>query len=75
MKCPHCKFKSSIRSSEELSSLTRKQYYQCSNIYCGHTFTAMQSVSETIVPSSCPDPKVNIPLSTSHNARRNAIKA
>jgi DNA-directed RNA polymerase subunit RPC12/RpoP len=63
MRCPHCKNKAFIRSSEALSDLTRKQYYQCSNIYCGHTFTAMQSISETIVPSNCPDPKVNIPFS------------
>ncbi|WP_081299919.1 hypothetical protein [Gilliamella apis] len=32
-------------------------------MYCGHTFTAMQSISETIVPSAIPDPKVNIPIS------------
>lgn len=63
MKCSHCKVKAFIRSSEALSELTRKQYYQCSNIYCGHTITAMQSISETIVPSNCPDPKINIPLS------------
>lgn len=63
MKCPHCRAKSCIRSSEEITNLTRKQYYQCSNIFCGHTFTAMQSISETIVPSAIPDPSVKIPLS------------
>ncbi|NUF26997.1 MULTISPECIES: ogr/Delta-like zinc finger family protein [unclassified Gilliamella] len=63
MKCPHCKLKAVIRSSEALSELTRKQYYQCSNIFCGHTFTAMQSISETIVPSNCPNPNVKIPFS------------
>lgn len=64
MRCPHYKAKAFIRSSEALSELVRKQYCQCSNIYCGHTFTAMQSVSETIVPSNCPDPTIKIPLSS-----------
>lgn len=72
MKCPHCRSKTYIRSSEEISNLTRKQYCQCSNIHCGHTFTTMQSVSETIVPSAMPDPTVNIPLSPNNRRHQTA---
>lgn len=63
MKCPHCRARTIVRTSEELSNITRKQYRQCTNIYCYHSFTVLQSVSETIVPSACPDPTVKIPLS------------
>lgn len=73
MKCPHCRSKSFIRSSEELSRITRKQYYQCSNLYCGHTFTAMQSVLDTLVPSACPDPTVKIPLSPNSKYHQKTI--
>ena len=68
MRCPHCRSKTTIRTSEEISPLTRKQYRQCSNIYCCHSFVVLQSVSATIVPSAIPDPTVNIPLSTRTHA-------
>ncbi|MCX8578805.1 ogr/Delta-like zinc finger family protein [Gilliamella sp. B2717] len=68
MKCPHCKSKTTIRTSEELSPLTRKQYRQCTNINCSHTFVVLQSVSVTIVPSAIPDPTVHIPLSSRNHA-------
>lgn len=62
MKCPHCQTKAVIRSSESLSELTRKNYYQCANVLCGHTFVAHLSITGTISPSACPNPKINIPL-------------
>lgn len=62
MKCPHCMTKAIIRSSEPLSDLTRKNYYQCTNVLCGHTFIAHLSITGTICQSACPNPKVNIPL-------------
>ncbi|MBI0096025.1 ogr/Delta-like zinc finger family protein [Gilliamella sp. W8136] len=68
MKCPHCKSKTTIRTSEELSPITRKQYRQCTNIYCCHSFVVLQSVSLTIVPSAIPDPTVKIPLSSKSHA-------
>ena len=54
MKCPHCDGKAIIRSSEYMSPLVRKLYYQC----------AMETVMGTVVPSGCPNPKIHIPLST-----------
>ncbi|WP_081301545.1 ogr/Delta-like zinc finger family protein [Gilliamella apicola] len=71
MKCPHCRSKTTIRTSEELSNITRKQYRQCTNIYCCHSFTVLQSVSETIVPSACPDPNVKIPFSSNRHHQLN----
>lgn len=62
MKCPHCLAKAIIRSSESISELTKKNYYQCTNILCSHTFIAHLSITGTICQSACPNPKINIPL-------------
>jgi hypothetical protein len=62
MKCPHCQSKAIIRSSESVSELTRKNYYQCKNVLCGHTFIAHLSITGTICPSACPNPSIRIPL-------------
>ncbi|MCO6549585.1 MAG: ogr/Delta-like zinc finger family protein [Gilliamella sp.] len=67
MKCPHCRSKTIIRTSEEISPITRKQYRQCTNIYCCHSFVVLQSISATIVPSAMPDPNVKIPLTTKNH--------
>ncbi|WP_442899914.1 ogr/Delta-like zinc finger family protein [Gilliamella apicola] len=48
--------------------MTRKQYRQCTNIYCCHSFVVLQSVSLTIVSSAIPDPTVKIPLSSKNHA-------
>ncbi|WP_366915671.1 ogr/Delta-like zinc finger family protein [uncultured Gilliamella sp.] len=73
IKCPHNRSKAYIRSTEEISNLTRKQYNQCSNIYCDHTFTTMQSVLETIVASARPDPIVKILVPLSSRNRQNIL--
>ncbi|MWN89852.1 transcriptional regulator [Gilliamella sp. Pra-s65] len=67
MRCPHCRSKTIIRTSEEISPITRKQYRQCTNIYCCHSFVVLQSISATIVPSAMPDPNVKIPLTTKNH--------
>ncbi|BDI51970.1 TPA: ogr/Delta-like zinc finger family protein [Escherichia coli] len=64
MKCPHCDGKAIIRSSEYMSPLVRKLYYQCKNVNCSFSFIAMETVMGTVVPSGCPNPKIHIPLST-----------
>lgn len=63
MLCPHCNSKSKIRTSRTISSISRELYYQCNNIDCGHTWSALLSAIRTIVPSQCPNPKVYIPVS------------
>lgn len=55
-KCPHCRSRSFVRTSRELSVLMRELYFQCSNIVCGHVFKAYVEVVETVSPSSHPDP-------------------
>lgn len=64
MKCPHCQEKAIIRSSEYLSPLVRKMYYQCKNVTCSFSFVALETVMGTVVPSGCPDPKIHVPLSS-----------
>lgn len=62
IKCPHCGSKANIRSSRELSEISRELYYQCENVECGHTWRSLLSMIRTIVPSRTPNPKVFIPL-------------
>jgi len=37
-------------------------YYQCSNVYCGHTFVALLEVTGTLSASAIPDPKISLPI-------------
>ena len=60
--CPHCGADTTIRSSRAMSSLSRQQYLQCSNVECSHTFVATTEVTHTIVPSALPNPKVQLPM-------------
>jgi len=61
--CPHCGSKAAIRTSKEVSLITRELYFQCTNHECGHTWTSLLSAIRTIVPSQLPNPAVFIPLS------------
>lgn len=63
MKCPHCGAWAAARSTEDVTRTARKGWFQCSNIECGHTFTAALTVLETLSPSAMPDPAVVIPQS------------
>lgn len=63
MKCPHCGAWASARSTEDVTRTARKGWFQCTNIECGHTFTAALTVLETLSPSAMPDPTVVIPQS------------
>lgn len=62
-RCPHCKSTAAIRTSRELSDISREAYYQCTNHLCGFTWKALVSAVATIVPSRTPNPTVNIPMS------------
>lgn len=63
MRCPHCKSIATIRSSYEVSDLTRESFMACRNTACGHTFAAITEIHRTLSPSSIPNPKVRLPLS------------
>lgn len=61
--CPHCSTKARIRTSRDVSEISRETYFQCTNIECGHTWKSISTAILTIVPSQIPNPKVHIPLS------------
>lgn len=64
MRCAHCDSSATIRTSRQMTPTCRELYFQCQNIECGHTFSAVLEVTRTIVPSQTPNPAVYIPQST-----------
>lgn len=62
IKCPHCKSLARIRTSKELSDLTREVTCQCDNVHCGHTFVAHIEAVRTLSPSATPDPLIDLQL-------------
>lgn len=73
LRCPHCASPCTIRSSEQMSVLTRQSFYCCVNAECGHTFVALTEIVRTLSPSATPDPSVNLPLSS--HVRRDLLQA
>ena len=71
--CPHCRWPSVIRTSEQMSVLTRQYVFCCVNAECGHTFVGTLEISRTLSPSATPDPSVNLPLSS--HVRRDMLRA
>lgn len=55
MSCPTCAARAIIRSSEEVTPVIRRLYYQCSNFKCSHTWAASLVYERTIVPSGISD--------------------
>lgn len=74
MACPHCQHKARVRTSRVETPLVRVKYLQCTNIECGHTFTAREEITETIVPSAQPNPEIHLPL-TRQSTTRDGIKS
>lgn len=70
--CPHCQCPSVIRTSDQMSRLTRQYMFCCVNAECGHTFVGMLEISHTLSPSATPDPSVNLPLSS--HVRRDMLR-
>ena len=56
--CTECEAKATIRSSEQLSTTTRKAYCVCTNPACGHSFVVTISFSHTISPSALSLPRM-----------------
>ncbi len=50
--CPYCRARARVRSSTEVSRTLRELFYQCSNIYCGHTWKSHLSFVGTISPTA-----------------------
>ncbi|WP_449543924.1 ogr/Delta-like zinc finger family protein [Lelliottia nimipressuralis] len=48
LKCPFCSATSHCRTSQYEAPSVKRTYYQCRNIECSCTFTALESV-ETII--------------------------
>lgn len=63
MRCPHCKARASVETSREQSTMVRSLVFSCTNYECGHVFTALLSIEQTLSPSAIPQPDVYIPLS------------
>ncbi len=71
-KCAHCGSVAHTRSSRMLSPVSQEEYFQCTNIVCGHTFTAIREHRETLSPSAIPNPQVRLPQAS--RARLAAIR-
>ena len=63
MTCPHCKGRLKIRTSREVSLLTREAYLQCEDVHCAYTCAAIISQVRTIAPSMKPNPLAYLPVS------------
>lgn len=72
LQCPHCEHPCVIRTSEQMSKLTRQSVYCCVNPECGHTFVANTEIVRTLSPSATPDPSVVLPLSS--HVRRDMLR-
>ncbi|WP_265281932.1 ogr/Delta-like zinc finger family protein [Verminephrobacter aporrectodeae] len=64
MRCPHCQFWSSTRTSVQVTDLSRESVFVCRNFECGHVFSCVTTVNRTLSLSSKPNPKVHLPLSS-----------
>lgn len=71
--CVHCGQSSVIRTSTQVTRLTREYVFCCTNPECGHTFVALMEVVRTLSPSATPDPSVSLPLSA--HVRRDLVRA
>ena len=60
-KCAHCGSPAYTRTSRMLSLVSQEEYFQCSDISCGHTFRAVREHIETLSPSAMPNPAVTLP--------------
>lgn len=73
LQCPHCDEPAVIRTSTQITKLTRETTYCCTNAECGHTFNALTEIVRTLSPSATPNPSINLPLSS--HVRRDMMRA
>lgn len=60
--CPHCGSPMRIRSSEATSDLSRRSYYECLNMHCGHKAIGVTELIKSIVPPNFPNPRISLPV-------------
>jgi len=59
--CPHCGSYMKVRTSKTHIPELRELYLYCTNEFkCGYRCKGRVSIDETLVPSHCPNPDVNI---------------
>lgn len=58
--CPHCGGSAQVRTSKRLSPLVTQRYYQCQDLECGHTYSAIEEVTHSISPSASPNQQVRL---------------
>jgi len=65
-RCPHCNEIAVARTTREVTPLFKEMRFQCTNVEserpCGHTFVASLVIERTIVPSACPNPRIQLPI-------------
>lgn len=74
VKCPHCGHAARLRTSKTLTALYREIYYQCSNLFCGHSFMATHEIVRTISPSRTPNPEISLPMLPAAAARAASMR-
>jgi hypothetical protein len=62
-RCPHCRARSTARSSRDMSITFREVTFACTNPECGHTYVVNMEFARTLSPSATPDLSLNLPLS------------
>ena len=60
--CPHCESKAVARSSQQMSATLREITYQCTDVYCGHTYVANLEIVRTLSPSAKPNAAIDLPV-------------
>ena len=61
--CPHCKGRTTIKTSMPLTATMREMNYQCRDVECSFSFVVQAEAVRSLSPSGKPDPAINIPLS------------
>lgn len=61
-RCPHCKARCYVRTSVELSDLTRELMFLCTDVECAHSFVVRAEAVKTLSPSGKPDPSIYLPM-------------
>lgn len=67
MHCPHCRARTRVRTSKEVSLTMREITFTCTNHICGHVWVSTLEAARTLSPSSVPNLLVRIPLSAHIN--------
>lgn len=62
-RCPHCGSIGRARSSYRITSIYTEYRIDCTNDECGHVWLAGVEVLRSLIPSSVPNPNIDIPLS------------